>query len=507
MRWMALALIGIGLLAATPLLACDGDCDGNGTISIDELVLGVQIALDGTDVGRCAALDLDHDGQVSVSELIAAVDAALNGCVAPTPTPTPDPGLINCGDGVVNGSEECDDGNHISGDGCSADCMLEPGGNPCAGIPAFPGVAATTVLITDALVHPVHIGAPRLDTHRIFIVGQEGQIRVVKDGVLLTDSFLDIADRISTGGERGLLSIAFHPDYATNGRFFVDYTNTDGNTVIARYQVGSDADHADRDSEQIILTIDKLYPNHNGGQLAFGPDGYLYAGPGDGGSEGDPDNKGQRDDTLLGKMLRIGVDVDSPPYYRIPPDNPHADRGDPLGLVWAKGIRNPWRFSFDRATGDLYIADVGQDRFEEIDVQPAASHGGENYGWRVFEGNACYNPDPAPQCPNPPDGYTFPVLQYAHSIGCSVTGGFVYRGCALPDLRGQYFYSDYCTGFLHTFALVNGAVSGPQDRTAALAPGGGHQISSVVSFGEDARGELYIADYVSGVYKVVPVSQ
>ena len=251
MRWMALALIGIGLLAATPLLACDGDCDGNGTISIDELVLGVQIALDGTDVGRCAALDLDHDGQVSVSELIAAVDAALNGCVAPTPTPTPDPGLINCGDGVVNGSEECDDGNHISGDGCSADCMLEPGGNPCAGIPAFPGVAATTVLITDALVHPVHIGAPRLDTHRIFIVEQEGQIRVVEDGVLLTDPFLDIADRISTGGERGLLSIAFHPNYQVNGRFFVDYTNTDGNTVLDEFRASRRRNAAARRKAQI----------------------------------------------------------------------------------------------------------------------------------------------------------------------------------------------------------------------------------------------------------------
>jgi glucose/arabinose dehydrogenase len=176
----------------------------------------------------------------------------------------------------------------------------------------------------------------------------------------------------------------------------------------------------------------------------------------------------------------------------VPADNPHPERGDPLGLIWAKGLRNPWRFSFDRATNDLYIADVGQGSFEEVDVQPAASRGGENYGWRVFEGHACFNPAPLTDCPDPAAaGITMPVLDYDHRRGCSITGGFVYRGCALPDLRGQYFFSDYCTPFIETFALVDGAVTNDQDRTAELAPGGDRRINTVVSFGEDARGEIY----------------
>jgi glucose/arabinose dehydrogenase len=371
-----------------------------------------------------------------------------------------------------------------------------------------PGVAAATVLVTAALEHPVHITAPHLDQHRIFVVEQAGRIRIVKDGALLADPFLAIESRVSSSSqERGLLSLAFHPDFASNGRFFVDYTDTAGNTVVARYQVGRDADHADPASEHILLTIEQPFDNHNGGQLAFGPEGDLYVGMGDGGSEGDPLNTGQRDDTLLGKLLRIDVDVEDPPYHAVPADNPHAERGDPLGLVWAKGLRNPWRFSFDRLTGDLYIADVGQDRLEEIDVQPAASHGGENYGWRLFEADACYDPSPAATCPNPPDGFTFPVSQYTHAVGCSVTGGFVYRGCALPDLRGQYFFSDYCTAFLKTFTLVGGVATNQQDRTTALAPGGGHTIDSVVSFGEDARGELYIADYDGEIYEIVPASE
>ena len=509
MRSFLAALLVLALCA--PADACDGDCNGDGAVAIEELILGVQIALGGGGIERCAAVDHDGDGQVSVSELVAAVDVALDGCPAgPTPTATPDPGLADCGDGVVNGTEECDDGNRSSGDGCSAACALEAGGNPCAGIAAFPGVPARAMLITDALEHPLHITAPRLDPRRLFIVEQAGRIRIVKDGRLLGDPFLAIEDRVSCCDERGLLSVAFHPDFETNGRFFVDYTNTSGDTVIARYQVGADPDHADRDSERILRTIDQPFANHNGGQLAFAPDGTLFVGMGDGGSGGDPFNNAQNDASLLGKLLRLDVNVEAVTgteagrYYRVPPDNPHAERGDPLGLVWAKGLRNPWRFSFDRATDDLYIGDVGQDRYEEIDVQPATSHGGENYGWHVFESNACYDPQPATRCPDPPDGFTFPVLEYTHANGCSVTGGFVYRGCALPDLRGQYFFSDYCEGFLQTFTLLDGVVTGLQDRTAALAPGGGRHIDSVVSFGEDARGELYIADYDGEVYEIVP---
>jgi glucose/arabinose dehydrogenase len=366
-------------------------------------------------------------------------------------------------------------------------------------------VAATSVLITGALEMPVDITAPRLDPRRLFVIEQRGRIRIIKDGALIEDAFLDIDDRVSCCGERGLLGLDFHPDFETNGRFFVDYTNNNGDTVVARYRVGADPDRADRDSEIPLFTIAQPFSNHNGGQVAFGPDGYLYVGMGDGGGGGDPRENAQNDDTLLGKLLRVDVDVEERPYYRVPPDNPHPERGDRLGLIWSKGWRNPWRFSFDRVTNDLYIADVGQGDIEEIDVQPAGSRGGENYGWDIFEGSACFEPDPFPTCPDPPDGLVFPVLEYPHSAGrCSVTGGFVYRGCALPDLAGHYFFADYCTRFLQSFMLVDGVITGVQDRADALAPGGDLSIDNVSSFGEDARGELFIADYDGEIYQVVP---
>jgi len=398
-----------------------------------------------------------------------------------------------------------DDGNRASGDGCSATCQLELGGNPCAGVPTSPGVAVASLLVSDGLQSPVQVTAPRLDPRRLFILEQDGRIRIVKDGTLLDDPFLAIEERVLCCGERGLLGLAFHPDYETNGRFFVNYTDNRGDTVIARYQVSADPDRGDPDSEKILLTIDQPFSNHNGGQVAFGADGYLYIGMGDGGSGRDPLENAQDDGTLLGKLLRVDVDVDEAPYYRVPADNPHPERGDRLGLIWAKGLRNPWRFGFDRATGDLYIADVGQGDIEEIDFQPADSRGDENYGWDIFEGTACFEPDPFPTCPDPPDGFAFPVLEYRHTAGrCSVTGGFVYQGCALPDLRGEYFFADYCTPFLQSFRLVDRVVTGLQDRTDALAPGGQRRINNVSSFGEDARGELYIVDYDGEVYRIVP---
>lgn len=507
----AFAGLLIAILLAAPSYACDGDCDGNGAVVIDELIVAVRIALDEVPVGQCAAADRDGNGAVTVDEVIDSVGAALNGCSAATPTmagatPTTTP-ADGCGDGVANGSEECDDGNRADGDGCSATCQLEPGGNPCAGVPAFPRSPATTVLVTDATALPVTIAAPRLDPHRVFIVEQRGRIRIIKDGVLLETPFLAIENRVSCCGERGLLGLAFHPDFETNGRFFVDYTNRAGNTVIARYQVGADPDRVAPDTERILLTIDQPFPNHNGGEVEFGPDGYLYIGMGDGGSGGDPFDNAQNDDALLGKLLRVDVDVDDEPFYRVPPDNPHPERGDRLGLIWAKGLRNPWRFAFDRANGDLYIADVGQGSIEEIDFQPAASRGGENYGWDIFEGTSCYEPDPFPTCPDPPTGFVMPVLEYPHTNGrCSVTGGYVYRGCALPDLHGEYFFADYCTRFLQSFTLVDGTVTGLHDRTESLAPGGALSIDNVTSFGEDARGELYIADYDGEIYKIVPAT-
>ena len=486
------------LLLASPALACPVDCNDDGGVAIEELVLAVQLALDGGDTARCAAADGNGDGAIMINELVAGVEAALSRCEGTA-----------CGDGAADGGEACDDGNRDDGDGCSATCQLEPGGDPCAGVPSFPGVAPTTVLITDAVVQPVHLTAPRLDARRVFIVEQAGRIRIVEDGVLLATPFLAIENRVSCCSERGLLSLAFHPDYAANGRFFVNYTNLAGDTVVARYQIGADPGRANPDSEQILLTIAQPFANHNGGQLAFGPDGFLYVGMGDGGGGGDPRENAQNDASLLGKLLRLDVDIDEPPFYAVPPDNPRAGDGPRLGLIWAKGVRNPWRFSFDRASGDLYIGDVGQNRFEEIDVQPAASRGGENYGWDIFEGNACFEPDPAPSCPDQlPPAFAPPVLDYAQDgNGCSVTGGVVYRGCALPDLHGQYFFSDYCSAFLRTFALRDGVVTGLTDRTAALAPGDGHRIDSVVSFGEDARGEIYIADLGGEIYKLVPSGQ
>jgi len=424
------------------------------------------------------------------------------------------PGPLHCGDGTADPDEECDDGNTIAGDGCDTACQLEPGGNPCAGVPAFPGVAPKAVLVADGLGLPVYVTSPRLDPHRLFVVDQAGTIRIIKGGVLLETLFLDIHEMVSCCGERGLLSIAFHPDFEHNGRFFVNYTNTAGDTVIARYTVSADPDVADPDSGHILLTIDQPFPNHNGGLLAFAPDGTMFVGMGDGGSQDDPNGNGQNDQTLLAKMLRMDVDVPAEAeaagqYYEVPADNPRAGEGAPLGLIWAKGLRNPWRYAFDRLTDDLYIGDVGQNRREEIDYLPAGTPGGANFGWDIFEGAMCHEPPPgAGECPEQAAPFTPPILDYTHSRQegeCSVTGGYVYRGCALPDLRGQYFFSDYCDPFIRTFAVQGGVVTGLQDRTDALAPGGGFTISSVVSFGEDARGELYIVDYGGELYRIEPV--
>jgi cysteine-rich repeat protein len=495
------AVVVLAILIPLPVLACPGDCDGDGTVNVNELVLGVQIALGSAGIDRCTAADHDGDGRVAVTDLVASVDAALNGCGA-TATPTARP--LHCGDGTADDDEECDDGNTASGDGCDAGCQLEPGGDPCAGVAAAPGVAPGTELVTDGLALPVFAAAPRLDPHRLFVVEQAGTIRIVKDGALLDTPFLDIHERVGCCGERGLLSIAFHPDYEHNGRFFVDYTNTDGNTVIARYRVSADPDRADATSEQILLTIDQPFANHNGGLLAFAPDGTMFVGMGDGGGQDDPNGNGQNDATLLAKMLRLDVDVETPPYYAVPADNPRAGEGAPLGLIWAKGVRNPWRYAFDRATGDLYIADVGQGKREEIDFIPAGTPGGLNFGWDIFEGTICH--EPAQNCGEQGPPFTPPIFDYTHRQGCSITGGYVYRGCALPDLRGQYFFSDYCTPFIDSFRVQDGIVTGLQDRTAAFAPGGGFSIDSVTSFGEDARGELYIVDYGGELYKMVPRS-
>jgi glucose/arabinose dehydrogenase len=325
---------------------------------------------------------------------------------------------------------------------------------------------------------------------RLFLTIRTGRIVILENGNLRPQPFLDIQSLTTTDGERGLLSTAFHPRYAENGFFFIDYTNVQGNTVIARYQVSaSDPNRADPASARILLTIEQPFSNHNGGQLQLGPDGYLYIGMGDGGSAYDPACRAQKTDTLLGKMLRIDVDqnVATPPYYGIPASNPFRGAGDPPDEVWASGLRNPWRFSFDRQTGDLWIGDVGQDRREEIDFQPASSRGGENYGWKVMEGTLCSSSDACPAS-TPACGstaYTPPVLEYDHGPHCSVTGGYVYRGSGASQLRGSYVFGDLCSG------VIWAAARSGNGFTVRTVPG---QISQLTTFGEDANGELYAAN-------------
>ena len=334
----------------------------------------------------------------------------------------------------------------------------------------------------DSPVSIAHAG----DT-RLFITLQDGQV-VVWDGTrILETPFLDIRDRTSKGGERGLLSVAFHPRYAENGFFFVNYTNTSGHTVIARYRVSDDPNRADVLSGQTVLTIEQPFSNHNGGQMQFGPDGYLYIGMGDGGSGGDPGNRAQTLSTLLGKMLRIDVDGDG---YAIPPSNPFIANTAARPEIWALGLRNPWRFSFDRSSGDLWIADVGQGDWEEVNLQPAASIGGENYGWRRMEGTHCFNP--ASGCDT--GNLVLPVIEYNHSGGaCSVTGGYVYRGASSPRLNGLYIYGDYCNGRIWGATRAGTAVTSRELLDTDFL---------ISTFGEDLNGELYVADHRGALYRL-----
>ena len=340
--------------------------------------------------------------------------------------------------------------------------------------------------IATGLTSPTHITQPGNNSDRLFIVEQTGQIRIIENGTLLQTPFLDISSRVSSNGEQGLLGMVFPPDYASKGYFYVNYTNLQGDTVIARYRLGSNPNQADPNSEEIILTIDQPAANHNGGQLAFGPDGYLYIGMGDGGGSGDPQNNAQNQTSLLGKILRIDVESGAT-TYTIPADNPFRSPTDGIAdEIWASGLRNPWRFSFDRSTGDLYIADVGQSDFEEINFQSANSAGGENYGWRLFEGNSPYtgNGNSA--------GLTFPVSGYDHTQGASVTGGFVYRGPQVA-LQGVYLYGDF----------ANGKIWGLQRDGATWESKLLLDTDFLIStFGEDSAGNLYVADYNGGIYRI-----
>jgi glucose/arabinose dehydrogenase len=365
--------------------------------------------------------------------------------------------------------------------------------------------ALNTERVASGLNRPLFVTAPPGDD-RLFIVEQRGVIKILRNGQVLTRPFLDIdalVPNISGNDERGLLGLAFHPNFAQNRYIYLNYINLSNNTVIARYTVAaSDADSVDVTSAFQIISITQPATNHNGGTLLFGPnDGYLYIGMGDGGNQGDPSNNGQRDDTLLAKMLRIDVDGGTP--YAIPPTNPFAGPGLPLDEIWAKGFRNPYRWSFDRATGDMYIGDVGQVSWEEVDFLPALPDtGGQNCGWRLMEGNHCYNPPS--NCD--PGGLTYPVHEYFHSGQCSITGGYVYRGL-IPEIQGHYFFADFCSNQIWSFKMVGGIVTEFAERTADLAPGGGLAIGTIAGFGEDGTGELYIVDRGSGtngeIYKIV----
>jgi glucose/arabinose dehydrogenase len=367
--------------------------------------------------------------------------------------------------------------------------FIHPGRNPAKAAVEFDPNSIQLVEVGAGLNQPLVIANAGDGSGRLFVVERAGRIRILKNGVLIPTPFLDIDTIVnSSSGEQGLLALAFHPDYVTNGLFYTVHTSQDGSLVLARFtRSQNNPDLANANSMVPLLTIPHpTHTNHNGGTLVFGPDGYLYWSTGDGGGAGDTANNAQNLTVLLGKILRLNVNSGSP--YDIPVDNPFVGHSNQSVRreIWAYGLRNPWRISFDRQTGDLYIGDVGQGAREEIDFQPAASAGGENYGWRVMEGSLCYNPSSG--CEQ--SGKVLPVAEYDHSLGCSVTGGHVYRGNDFPILQGYYFYGDFCSGRL--FVLQN-------------APGTGWESFQLLdtaylisTFGEDEQEELYLADYRGG---------
>lgn len=347
--------------------------------------------------------------------------------------------------------------------------------------------------VAEGFANPLYVTNAGDGSGRLFVVEQAGLIAIVEDGRKLAQPFLDVRPLVRAGGEQGLLGLVFHPRYRENGRFFINYTARNSDNTVAEYRVSGDPNRAEGQAVQILLAIPDYASNHNAGMLAFGPDGYLYVGTGDGGGAGDPQGNGQKLGALLGKMLRLDVNGAQP--YAIPPTNPFAGREDVRPEIWAYGLRNPWRYSFDRATGDLYIADVGQNGYEEINFQAADSTGGENYGWNRMEGMHCFRADRCEQT-----GMTLPVVEYGREQGCSVTGGFVYRGTAQPALTGAYFYADFCSGRIWS---AHRGPDGGWTTTELLQPE--MQISS---FGEDEAGELFLTDFRSGaVYQLVTTGQ
>ena len=362
-------------------------------------------------------------------------------------------------------------------------------GNDEPGLRQFPDPAQFGwQLILSGLRSPIGLANAGDGSGRLFVMEQAGRILVINDREVLEEPFLDISQKVSCCGERGLLGLAFHPQYSENGYFFVNYTDLDGNTVVARFVVSDDRDRADPTSELKLMVVEQPYANHNGGGIAFGPDGYLYIALGDGGSGGDPLGNAQNTNSLLGKLLRI--DVNRPGGYAVPPDNPYVDGGG-APEVWAYGLRNPWRFSFDRLAGDLYIGDVGQGSWEEIDFLPVGTPGGANFGWNYREGSQPY------LSASIPDDLELiaPAAEYGRDQGYSVIGGLVYRGEQLPEFYGIYLYGDYGSGFIWGLISEN---DGSWKNRLLFNTG-----SSITSFGEDEVGEMYYVAQGGGLYQLV----
>lgn len=361
----------------------------------------------------------------------------------------------------------------------------------------FPGFHLELQRTLQGLREPVFITHAGDGSGSLYVVEKAGVVRMAVNGALRPTPFLDITALVrSAESERGLLGLAFHPNYRVNRFFYVNYTDHNGNSVIARYTARSDGSVADPSTAKVILAYDQPFPNHNGGMLLFGPDGKLWIGTGDGGSAGDPRGNGQNRQALLGKMLRIDVDRGDP--YGVPSDNPFVKDPDPSARaeVWAIGLRNPWRYSFDRATGDLYIADVGQNAWEEVDVVMAGSNGGLNFGWNRMEGAHCF----APRTNCDSTGLEIPVAEYSHErSNCSITGGYVYRGKAYPQMVGVYFYGDYCSG------RIWGLKRRP-DGSWANAELAASNLE-ITSFGEDEDGEVYLTAVNGNVYRLVAAGQ
>ena len=474
------------LLAVVLVLPGCGD-DGEDLPTGPEPVAVVTVEAPTTTIGVGQALQLTAatlDAEGNVLEDRPVVWASTDEAVATVS----ESGLVT-GQGtgqtdITATAEGIADGVTISVSASAPPPPPPPPPPPGSGAPGLEQVAS-------GLAFPVGLASPP-DDARLFVLEKGGTIRIVAGGTVMDQPFLDLSGRVSGRSEQGLLGLAFYPDYATSGRFVVHYTDPEGDTRISLFRVSADPNRADPGSESPILTLAQPGPAHNGGQIVFGPDGMLYIGLGDGGSnEGDDRGRAQDLGDLFGSVLRI--DVSSGADYTVPPDNPFVGRAGARPEIWSYGLRNPWRFSFDPANGDLYIADVGEKRWEEVNVSRAAAGSGRgvNYGWSVMEGTACVSPG----CDQ--SGLTLPLVQYDHSQGCSITGGYVYRGEALPALQGHYLYGDFCQAWVRSF------VAGEDDpepvEWPALSPG-----DNITSFGEDAAGELYILTSGGGLYKIVP---